>query len=158
MDGGPLPLRDDDVFLWGKVNLSKIDSQKVNLGNQLLLHTVAMIHHFHAAQIPWVLENPWTSRCWLTAQLRELIAYPNVTLSRADFCQFNVPWRKATGLMFGHLDLSPMCKTCAGSSQRCSSSGKRHIVLQGKDSFGHWWTHRAQAYPAAFCKAIFECL
>lgn len=158
LDGGPLPLRDDDVFLWGKVNLSKIDSQKVNLGNQLLLHTVAMIHHFHAAQIPWVLENPWTSRCWLTAQLRELIAYPNVTLSRADFCQFNVPWRKATGLMFGHLDLSPMCKTCAGSSQRCSSSGKRHIVLQGKDSFGHWWTHRAQAYPAAFCKAIFECL
>ena len=153
-DGGPGPLRDDNDFIWGFPDLSPNDNKKIALGNQLLSCTVTMIQQIDVLCVPWVLENPWTSRCWLTRPLRDLASqqHVRVSLCRTDFCQFNMAWRKATGLMFAHLSLNELCQQCTGSSARCSATGKRHLVLQGKDAAGVWWTHRAQAYPPAFCK------
>ena len=68
---GPPPLRDDD-HLWGLPNLSNKDNKKVLDGNKLLLVTVAILHFCTSQSIAWVLENPWTSRAWLTEPLQRL--------------------------------------------------------------------------------------
>ena len=153
-DGGPQPLRDDDANLWGYPNLSKLDASKVYLGNRLLQFTVFLISMVHDLSIAWVLENPWTSRAWLTPPLLRFANTVDVHLGRLDFCQYRMPWRKSTGLMFFGIDLRPMMRICSGSSNRCSASGRRHIILEGKDSSNCWWTHRAQPYPEQMCKEI----
>ena len=157
-DGGPPPLRDDADHLWGYPDLSKTDADKVFLGNRLLQFTAFLINMMMDLSIPWVLENPWTSRAWLTPPMKRLLAWDDVSFGRLDFCQYHMPWRKATGLMYYGINLQPIMRTCTGISNRCSASGRRHIVLEGKDSANQWWTHRAQPYPEQLCIEIIQQL
>jgi len=157
-DGGPPPLRDDSNHLWGYPTLSQVDAAKVLLGNRLLQYTVFLMNMLIDLSIPWVLENPWTSRAWLTPPMKRLLESKDVSFGRIDFCQYNMPWRKSTGLMCSGIHLQPMMRICSGTSNRCSASGRRHIILEGKDSANQWWTHRAQPYPEQMCKEIIQQL
>lgn len=106
-------------------------------------------------QIPWVLENPYTSRIWLTKHLRRL---ESAQLLRTDFCGFHTPWKKSTGLMYANLvDVQPLAKICVTTNGRCGFSGRKHIILSGKDAGGTWMTCRAQPYPLALCQQ-FACV
>ena len=60
-DGGLPPLRDDDRHLMGRPHLSSTDAVKVELGNRLLATTYKISRLLMALQVPWVIENPWTS-------------------------------------------------------------------------------------------------
>ena len=157
-DGGPKPLRDEHDFLWGKVDVGPKDRSKIILGNQLLLITVALIHQLWSLSIPWALENPWTSRCWLVSPIRDLATASGASLRQLDYCQYNMPWRKSTGILFAGCDLHSIFKTCQGSFGRCSATHKKHFALSGQDSAGKWLTHRAQPYPPLLCTTIISAL
>ena len=95
-DFGPPPLRDDGKELWGRKGLSSSDQQKVNLGNLLLLATILMVVQLRQRNIAWIVENPWTSRCWLTGYFRALMA-SGAKLQQLDYCQFGMPWKRPLG-------------------------------------------------------------
>ena len=156
-DFGPPPLRDDGKELWGRKGLSSSDQQKVNLGNLLLLATILMVVQLRQRNIAWIVENPWTSRCWLTGYFRALMA-SGAKLQQLDYCQFGMPWKKSTGFCFEGLAWNGLFRTCESKFGRCNKTHKKHIILQGKDPTGVWWTHRAQAYPDRLCHDIFLCL
>lgn len=153
-DGGPPPLRDDAVEIWGRQNLNKSDKQKTLAGNVLLLWTTTFVTLCNIISIPWIIENPWTSRSWNTPDMQRLIK-KGASLHQVDYCQYGVPWRKSTGLMlFGIPQIASILKTCCPNQGRCSRTSKRHIILSGKDSNDVWWTHRAQPYPHQLCYDI----
>lgn len=157
-DGGPPPLRDDHQFLWGKPNLGRKDQSKIELGNKLLLYTLSLIHQLRALHVPWALENPWSSRCWLVPEISTLLEHNGVKLKQVDYCQFNTPWKKSTGVMFESCDLHSIFKTCNPVNGRCSATHKKHFILAGQDSAGQWLTHRAQPYPPQLCRSIIQAL
>lgn len=153
-DGGPPPLRDDAVEIWGRQNLNKSDKQKTLAGNVLLLWTTTFVTLCNILSIPWIIENPWTSRSWNTPDMQRLIK-KGASLHQVDYCQYGVPWRKSTGLMlFGIPQIASILKTGCPNQGRCSRTSKRHIILSGKDSNDVWWTHRAQPYPHQLCYDI----
>ena len=72
-DGGPPPLRDNDLFLYGRPNLTRHDREKVLRGNQLLKSTCHLALACMTFEIPGTIENPQTSRAWLTHEMHGLI-------------------------------------------------------------------------------------
>ena len=152
LGGGPPPVRDDHDVLFGLPHLSAHDRHKVTLGNQLLEVTLKIISFCNQLGIRWVLENPWTSRLWLAPSV-QLLA--DAHLLKTDYCQFKQPWRKATGLLRSRFDeLNSAVKVCNANNNRCSATGRPHIILQGKDEHGVFFTFRAQPYPTALCEQI----
>ena len=158
LDGGPPPLRDDGDNLWGFANLPQHDRTKVRLGNELLRTSKFYIDLACHLSIPWVLENPYTSRIWLTPQALALQNF-GARLHETHFCCFGTPWRKATGLLeWGFPSLQACALTCQPSEGRCQHSGKRHVTLPGRDETGRWKTHVAQPYPRLLCAQISQQL
>ena len=150
---GPPPLRDDALHLWGLPHLSKVDANKVQQGNLLLHITCHFIKYCQAHSICWVLENPYSSRAWLTEPVRDLQQRGH--LFEVHYCQYRQPWKRPTGLLSGPSAwLQPLAGTCAARQGRCSASGRKHILLIGTDANGKFMTLRAQPYPAALCQAI----
>lgn len=155
LDGGPPPLRDDDCFLMsGMPNLSLRDQQKVEQGNALLAVTLELIELCAELGLNWVLENPWTSRIWLTSGIKQLLS-DRAMLQRVDYCSYGTPWRKSTGLLSNlHQVILPACTICQPVAGRCQYSHHRHLALSGKDANGNWLTLRAQPYPVKFCRRL----
>ena len=151
-DGGPPPLRDDHSGLWGLQNLSQKDGDKVALGNQLLFASLQIIEACFASDTPWSLENPLTSRVWLTDMLQNLLRQGAV-LQHTTFCMCGTPWRKATSFMTWHCPNFHF-PFCAGSFQACSRTGLPHVPLRGKNAQGEWRTKVAQPYPPALCRLM----
>lgn len=156
-DGGPAPLR-EDYALEGLDHLSDHDRSKVLEGNKLRDISVQIAELCSSLNIPWVIENPLTSRIWLSKPLVNLVN-DGATLLRTDFCGWGMPWKKSTGLLTRNFpclaDVSCICHTTKG---RCQFSGRKHIILAGKDSSGLWMTRRAQPYPVRLCNRIASLL
>ena len=153
-DGGPRPLRDDDSGLMGLAGLSVSEQHKVDEGNRLLQVTVGLCKLRLALNISWVIENPFSSRIWLTDDLQSLLLR-GAKLICADFCAYGMPWKKSTGfLVFGFGQFSDIAHVCQSANGRCQHTGRKHIILTGKDATGLWMTRRAQPYPLRLCAAI----
>ena len=146
---GPGPLRDDTTFLMGFPNLSAVDQGKVKLGNVLLLHTVRLIRACQQANVGWTLENPKTSRVWLTRQLRRL---KHCHFTHVDFCQYKLPWRKSTRfLCCDRLNFELRC--CTGPRGICSRTLAPHLILAGSYN-GQFLTKLAEPYPWTMVRTI----
>ena len=94
--------------------------------------------------VPWLLENPSTSRCFLTPESDKLISN-GAELIIGDQCQYGSLWRKRTGFLVGNvdtLDLGRLTRRCVGAHGLCSRTGKPHHNLEG----GHN-TKKASQYP-----------
>ncbi len=148
---GPGPLRDDDRFLMGLKNLSAKDREKVLQGNRLLHHTLRILLACIQHNVLWTLENPMTSRVWKTRAAKKLAKH--AVFHRADFCQYNQPWRKATYFL-AHPELPLVLKHCCGTKGLCSRTQQPHIVLQGVDSKGTFLTKVAEPYPFSLANHI----
>ena len=155
-DGGPRPLRDDASYLFGYPDLSAADQKRVSEGNSFLDVSKWIIDLAMRYSLRWVMENlsllvfGWPLMFGLTdlgAKLFEL-----------HFCAYGTPWKKATGLLSNFYQLSHILKTCLPVCRRCQFTGKRHIVLSGRDNSGVWLTRRAQPYPFDLCSQISLCL
>lgn len=153
-DGGPPPLRDDDANLWGFSDVSSRDWEKLQEGNALLMVSDKIAELCSRLAVPWVLENPASSRIWLTRNLQKFKQLGAFFIT-TDFCAFGMPWRKATGFLCFHFDgMKNISKHCCPQGGRCAFTNRRHIILTGKDSNGVWMTRRAQPYPHKLCAMI----
>ena len=99
-----------------------------------------------------IIENPATSRLWLLPELKKLEQQYRGLTSLADFCGYGTPWRKRTRFMYWNLPQMEF-KRCSGMGI-CSYSHRKHIILQGKDPSGVFYTRRAQAYPVPMCDTL----
>ena len=131
--------------------LSTADQNKLAIGNRLFYHSMRIIRQCNKYGVPWTLENPMTSRVWLTRQVQLLKRCAQ--LWRADFCQYGEPWRKATYFLASqHFVLN--FRQCKGSHGICSRTGMVHIPLQGTDDHGRFLTKVAEPYPFALAKQL----
>jgi len=131
---GPGPLRDDGQFLMGLPNL-----------------TVRILRACITHDVLWTLENPMTSRVWKTRAAKLLSKH--AVFHRADFCQYNQPWRKATYFL-AHPRLTLSLQQCRGTKGLCSRTLQPHIVLQGIDANGTFLTKVAEPYPYSLANHI----
>ena len=109
------PLR-SDANLWDLPGRSHRDKQKIAEGNNLLYASLAIIEACMASNTPWMMDNPASSRMWLTQQIAQLLSR-GAKLQLVHYCMYGQPWRKAMHFL----------------TRRCSSSnnvlGASHAVL-----------------------------
>lgn len=138
-------------FPWGipRRFLSEKERLSVSVGNKCFHTCIRLIEELNALQIPWILENPWSSRCWNLPPIRRLLQTSEAFLYRGDFCQWGARWKKPTGFMCNHvLDVHRLQRPCSGRNGFCSRSGRRHFLLTGTGPGGQTWTQIAQPYPS----------
>lgn len=147
---------------WGLPDhmLSPTDQVKVQLGNQCFRSALKIISWLDRQKIPWILENPFTSKCWFLPPIRKLMQSNHVLTVRVDFCFYGTLWRKRTCLLCGNLDTQDVDRLrhlCKGRGL-CSFSGKSHFQLTGSNHQGIPWTRIAQPYPTGLCRDLAFCL
>lgn len=152
---GPGPLR-SDTHPMGLPHLLPHDMKKVREGNLLLEFCYNLILECNRYNVPWALENPATSRCWLTPLLKKLSSSAHFCI--LDFCQFGEPWKKQTAILHNGVDLSTAQRLCIGGGKVCSRTGKKHLVLKGISPTGAFWTLVAQPYPFELVDVLSNCL
>ena len=150
---GPGPLRSDD-FPMGLPSLGRREQKSINHGNKLLLFTCRIMWYCYLLNIPFVLEQPWSSMVWATPVLKKFRRLPHTTLTQLHCCQFHELWRKPMGLFASHLDVTCVARICRGSFLCCSRTGKRHIALRGRAADGRFMTLVAQPYPFQLCREL----
>ena len=150
---GPGPLRSDQ-YPMGLPDLCPRDQKKVSNGNALLFVTVRLVMICIYTRTAFVVENPHSSRCWLTFLMQQLQSLSMCKFLHLDFCGFGEAWKKPTGLLHAFLDLSSLAITCKGSSRICGFTGKRHLPLKGYASNGQFMTLVAQPYPFKLVNAV----
>ena len=143
---GPRPLRSHSRPM-GVSGLKAQDRRALHEGNQLLYFTCRVLCVCEMRCIPYVLESPWSSRCWQTPLLKQLMAGGRARFIKLHLCQFQERWRKPTALLHVGVDLRSIARCCKGSLAVCSATGKRHLPLHGFVSDGRFMTSAAQPYP-----------
>ncbi|CAK0819052.1 unnamed protein product [Prorocentrum cordatum] len=135
---GPPPLRSDQ-HLFGLPALAPADQRKIDSASVIFRNILSLVEEAVAANLFVLIENPASSRLWMTPQLLDLANAYKAKFHRVDYCQYNVLWRKATiFLTFNLPELDNVLLTCSGTQARCNASGKKHITLRGKDSQGNF--------------------
>ena len=160
---GPFPLRSDaepmgksDLHTWA----SHIDMDKVRVANILLVFICGLAHVSRVNGIPWYIENPRTSRLWLTSHVRALKRNSKISSIITDYCMWGKSWRKSTQFMFFKVDLSSCVRRCLGAPRGlCARTLKKHFRLEGhvvgREKYDRAWnTAYGNAYPISLCKAI----
>ena len=156
---GPPRLRDDFDGLWGLPSLIGKPLQQVLLANSLWKWVFRFLKIARLCEIPFLIENPKSSRLWLTPQAAAIRGWPQASFVVADFCQYGTDYKKPTGLLCYRLPrVAAAAKTCSPVQGRCSRTGCRHRVLQGKDANGRFLTKAAEVYPTKFANVIAEAL
>lgn len=150
---GPEPLRTEH-FLWGRPDLRYSDRVKVQTGNRLLLFSLRLLRLCEQFQIPYILENPYSSMAWEMSCLKRFVEQYHPSFVVLHYCQFGELWKKPTSLMHNYVDLSAVGVQCNTQQGLCSRTGRKHIPLSGVDANGCFMTLRAQPYPFAFCKQV----
>ena len=145
-------------FPWGLPSsmLSSSDQEKVRVGNACFRAALQIIKRLNVHRVPWILENPVSSKCWYLPQLSKLEASPLCTVVISDFCQFGTLWRKRTKFLCGNLDTQDVARIgrlCRGRGV-CDRTGRQHFQLTGSNHQGVPWTHIAQPYPTLLCKQL----
>ena len=147
----------DRFFPWGKPGVSDKDAAKLKVGNACLRASLKLIRCALKGKVPFIMENPWSSKIWLVPEVQELLKLPQVHFVRADFCCFGTPWKKPTGFMCGNLDwsdLQVLDRQCCGTPPLCGRTGSAHFQLTGSGPGGVPWTRIAQPYPRQLCAAL----
>ena len=113
----------------------------INEGNACFRSALQIIHWLHQAGIPWILENPYSSKCWHLPRLRKYFHDPHVIPIVSDFCMFDTPWRKRRLFLRGHRDAQDLARL----ERRCHSAvrsrtGRKHFQLSGSHPCGISWT------------------
>ncbi len=153
--GGAPPLRDGD-HIKGYPDLRPADQKKVDIGNACLAFVCRLVRMMLVTLTPGVVENPWTSWAWRMPAMIAVLCRKSVRMSRADFCQYGMPWRKATGFLTVLCDPSGIERQCSGRG-KCSRTGRPHVTLKGTVN-GIFLTHLAEPYPRTLCGRLVQML
>ena len=143
---------------WGLPSslLSEVDRTIVSRGNACFRSCKSLITLLERYHVPWILENPATSKCWFLPFLQHVQAQPHCETVVTDFCQYGTIWKKRTKFLCSNIpcdDLHRLQHICTGKSL-CSHSNKPHFQLQGKGPGGKRWTAIAEPYPAQLCDGL----
>ena len=90
------PLRDDGEFVMGLPGLSDKDVEKPRVGNCLYFAALRLIRAALLVGAVVLLEHHMTSRVWLAPALQKLARKHKAVWAKTHFCQYGMPWRKAT--------------------------------------------------------------
>ena len=148
-------------FPWGipRRFLSEKEYLSIRLGNTLFRACFAIIEECEKQQIPWLLENPLSSRCWNLPPMRRIIQQRDTHFIHADFCQFGARWKKPTGFLGKRVsDLHRLTRTCQGKHGICNRTSRPHPLLTGTGPGNIPWTLVAQPYPKQLCSQIAHVL
>lgn len=148
-------------YPWGipRRFLSEHEVNSIRIGNAVFRSCFKIIDCCLQYNIPWILENPFSSRCWNLPRLRFLQGCNFIQAIHADFCQFNTAWKKPTlFLCFGIGDEHRLARRCQGEKGLCSRTSKRHFLLTGSAPTGTPWTKVAEPYPTGLCRALAHVL
>jgi hypothetical protein len=158
--GPPPPLRSRELP-WGLPGLCEKDVERLRVGNLLARFTIRYALLCLEFKVPFMIENPLTSRLWVLPPMIKLLKQPGVQVVVVDFCQFGTRWRKSTKLVFGNVPEAALedlkLRRCGGRGV-CSRTGKPHLVLSGTAPNGKFWTLIAQPYPKLLCKMMVQAL
>lgn len=151
------PLRDDGINLRGYPDLRPCDVKNVKVGNIAWINTFKMTKACIKYQVPWILENPKSSRTWLMWHANRLEP-PGASTDVASSCQHGTRLRKDTKSMHMMLpSLSNNLKQCHPKSYKCSRSGPRHFQLCGVDPEPkRFWIVIAKFYPPKLCSHMWS--
>ena len=141
-------------FPWGIPQrfLTEQEKQLLHVGNACFRTCIKLISELNQRCIPWVLENPWSSRCWNLPPTRQLLQQQQAFLCRGDFCQWGTKWRKPTGFLYNHiLDSHRLSRPCSGHNGQCCRTGQPHKLLSGTCPTGVPWAIAAEPYPSKLC-------
>ncbi len=145
---------------YGLPGLSPEMQKVVDTGNTTALAAAKICRWLYNARVPFILENPHSSRIWYLDEYLKLAGLTRVEVVVADYCQFGTKCRKRTRFLCSDIcecDLSCLKKQCNGRGW-CSRTGCAHQVLEGNDSHGRKWTKLAEPYPHRLCNALIHCL
>ena len=145
-------------YPWGLPNhlLSSADQLRVENGNKCFAAALKIISWLDQHHIPWILENPSSSKCWYLPDLQQLMHAPHCVTVLTDSCQFGTKWRKRSRLLCGHLDSQDVARLerlCAGRGL-CSQTGSKHFQLTGSNHQGIPWTRIAEPYAKGLCQQL----
>ena len=145
-------------FPMGLADLRPGDAAKVRDGNALLSFVVGVLLLCARLVLPASLENPRSSRVWLTPPWQSVARLRCCRSFVTDFCMWGKPWRKSTIFAAVHLNLEAAFegKRCLGARRGlCARTGQPHICLSGFDKEAKAWrTKIAEPYPGSLCKAL----
>lgn len=147
-----------EEFPWGLTDRSAERRSKVAEGNRVARAIVRLIHVAQRCKIPWVLENPHSSRFWLLPPLRRLSGMNGVETSVVEFCMCGTKWRKRTRFLSGGVEADDLCRlrrlVCQGEQGLCGRTLLPHFRLSGTGPGGRPWTAIAQPYPQKLCRHL----
>ena len=146
---------------YGVPQLTPGDAEKVRLGNSCFKSAYEIICCLNKYGIPWILENPHSSKCWYLPEMQKLMSLPTVHVRVTDFCCYGTRWRKRTRLLIGNIDPQDslgLQKTCSGTRGFCGRSNRKHFQLTGSGPGGVPWTRIAQPYPRQLCHVLAHTL
>ena len=115
-------------------------------GNALAKFSISVARQCRNLEIPFGIENPFSSRLWTLPGMRAIRGWPHAFWACTDFCQDGVPWRKPTGLLGYRVNMHDAARQCSGRG-RCSRTGRPHHQLVGSSPSGKMWTAVAEPYP-----------
>ena len=146
---------------WGFSDLPEYELEKIRLGNACFKATLKIIRWLDEERIPWILENPHSSKAWYLPEIQALLTSDHTQVIVTDFCQYGKPWRKRTRLLAGNVDMDDFkrCeRICVGVKGCCSRTQKPHVHLTGSSSKGIPMTRVAQPYPSRLCHDLAHAL
>ena len=152
---GPGPLRSYDS-IWGLPGLSVADQSRVRTGNLLLRFSIRILELCEQLQIPYALENPYSSYAWHTPTIVNFIRQFQPFVEHLDFCQYGEAWKKPTTVMGNFWYVPSIVRRCAGSFRRCSASLQPHLALSGLADNGLFRTLLAQPYPKELARLVVQ--
>ena len=149
-------------YPWGipSVFLTDSELENIQLGNACFKSCFALIKLLDKYRIPWILENPASSKCWYLPAWDRVCSQTHVHAVYTDFCRFGTRWKKHTKFVCGNIewdDLHRVNQQCNGRGI-CMVTGKPHFQLTGKGPGGRNWTEIAQPYPSKLCSALAHAL
>lgn len=148
-------------FPYGLANLSDKDAEKVRVGNLCFKSAFRIIRVLNKYNVPWILENPHSSKCWYLPEFRKLMSLSSVHVRVTDFCCYGTKWRKRTRLLIGNVEYEDslrLQRTCSGTRGFCGRTNKQHFQLTGSGPGGVPWTRIAQPYPKRLCHHLAHVL
>ena len=136
-----------------RVSMLPSDLACLDTGNRIMRAVIKLSRQCHRHNVPWAIENPDKSFCWMTSLLEELSNVRNVHEMTSDICAFGIKWRKNATVLAGHVDSADVWALnrmrCYGRT-RCTVTNEKHMQVVGYDfSRQCARVNKAKTYPTA---------
>ena len=146
-------------YPWGvpAFGLQQKDLESLHEGNKIFECVIQVLRWLDELSLPWILEHPRSSKCWLLPPVQALLTAPHTSIVYTDMCQWGTRWKRPTTLLAGNVDsqdLQRLRRLCHGRSGNCSRSGGTHFAVSGLGPGHVPWTQVSHTYPKQFCHAL----